>query len=186
MIRVEKKTQKEIAEEAALYGVYAGMLKGGIPRSVCDAYVVSEDGRKIDVIDLSQSAVFNLIRNDLIESKSAKKTVYDSFVLIEALKKNGYEFSAQFILEMLKLEKIFGHIVMDLVGSTDTRLFDDAVVIAKFLKKSSGDFSYVTNEEVIKVLGKMVENHEEQKKVQNNNYGKIKMNKLKEPNNNTR
>lgn len=166
MINVYTKTQEEIAKQDSDYARGAAMAGRGARKfSVCPTYLMKKDGTKVDTRDLTEQDMMTLISLDLQDYanpqgtyKSQGRTDLDAFKLLETVKGQN-KFSLGSIAQLLQMEDVYGHIVMDLMGSIDgNEALGKARTIASFNKESNGDFSPVDKQDLIAVIQQMQAN----------------------------
>lgn len=161
MINIRQKTAAELEEEKSLYS-FGAHLVNGIPKPICPTYLVKRDGTRVDTYDLTEEQILGLIEIDLVDYTSPRgtynrdnRTDLDAFRLAQEVK-GHYVPSVSATLKLSQLEQQYGHIVRDLMGTIGSLThFDNARVIAQFNKECNGDFSQVTQEEIIAVLEQM-------------------------------
>lgn len=170
MINIRQKSQNEIREEEGLYSFAAAEVKG-TSRKACPTYVVI-NGEKKDTWDLTEEEILSLVARDVADfsrdtisyNKRRGNGSMDSIDLFKSLRKD-FELSAKGNLYFLELEKRYGHIMMDLLGSlTKMETMNKARMIAQFQKETNGDFEYATSDEVRAIIEQMAINEENKKK----------------------
>ena len=170
MINIRQKTQNEIKEEEGLRAFAAAVVKGR-PGEVCPTYVVI-NGEKKDTWNLTEEEILSLVARDVADFSKDKisydkrrgRSGMDSFDLFKYLRKD-FKLSAKGNLYFLELEKRYGHIMMDLLGSlTKGEIINQARMIAQFQKETNGDFEYATEDEVRAIIEQMALNEENKKR----------------------
>lgn len=164
MINIRYKTAAELEEEKSLYDFGAHVARG-IPKQVCPTYLVKRDGTRVNTYDLTEQQILGLIEIDLVDYTSPNgtynrdnRTDLDAFRLVQEIR-GHYIPSVSATLKLSQLEQQYGHIVRDLMGSFGSLShFDNARAIAAFNKECNGDFSQVTQEEIIAILEQMKNN----------------------------
>lgn len=164
MINIRYKTAAELEEEKSLYDFAARVAKG-IPKPVCPTYLVKRDGTRVNTYDLTEQQILGLIEIDLVDYTSPRgtynrdnRTDLDAIRLVQEIK-GHYIPSVAATLKLCQLEQQYGHILRDLMGSFGSiKYFDNAKTIAEFNKECNGDFSQVTQEEIIAILEQMQNN----------------------------
>lgn len=169
MINIYTKTSEEIEKENADYSFYARLVKG-IPLKACPTYLMKKDGIRVETKDLTEEQIVSLIEADVRDYaspdssyKKSGRSDLDSFKLIDAVK-DTWTPSYDALLRIAGMEQQYGHVIVDIIGSVDKNdVRGKARTIASFQKQSSGDFSQVTNDEMIAVIQQMAYNEQMKK-----------------------
>ena len=165
MINIYVKSKEEIAKQDRNYAMGATLAGSrAVKLTVCPTYLLKKDGTRVDTRDLTEQEILLLIANDLQDftnpqgryTKSQKAIgALDAFKLSKALGEN-YRPSYNVLIQLLQMEAVYGHIVMDLIGSLnggDT--ISKAKAIASFNKETANDFGEVDNYDLIAVIQQM-------------------------------
>ena len=170
MIHIYTKTEEELNEEQSLYDFGARVAKG-IPRKACPTYLIRTNGERVDTWDLTEDEILGIIEADVADFKDPKGTYkangineLASFKLFRTLK-DRWTPSYEAILRIYEMEKKYGHIMMDILGSIDKRDTGTTVsAIVYFQKETAGDYTPATREEIMAVVQQLAIN--EKKKSQ--------------------
>ncbi len=148
-----------------------------IIKQVYSTYVVINNEKR-NTRDLTEEEILALIENDIEEymqdmeaySKKKGNGLLGTFDLLANLP-SDFKLSAKGVLYLLKLEKKFGHIVVGVLnGLTNMELINQAMIIAKFLKETSGNFSDITLDDIYLVIEQMVVNDEKKQNKTSKTY----------------
>lgn len=169
MINIYTKTTQELEKENADYRFGAALVKG-IPFKACPTYLMKKDGTRVDTKDLTEEQIICLIESDVKDFSSPQgsykttgRSGLDTFKLIDAIK-DTWTPSYGALLQIARMEQQYGHIIADIMGSVDKNdVKGKARTIASFQKQSSGDFSQVTNAEIMDIMQQMAYNEQMKK-----------------------
>lgn len=134
---IYKKTTEEINEERMTNTYYAHVVKG-TPKPVCEYYVMTAAGKKIDVWDLTTLEIVHFI---LAEN--------GDFEIVKYIRAEQYIQDYTTLEKILALKKKHGHIIADIAGTLDkNNLIKNAGIICDY--KSNVEGVEISKEEVIK------------------------------------
>ena len=169
MINIYTKSSEEIEKEK-IDDMFFSKAVRGIPTGVCPTYLMKRDGTRVDTRDLTEEQIIGLIESDIMDFSSPEgsykktgKSLPDTFKLIDIVK-DTWTPSYDAILKIAGMEQQYGHIIADIMGAVDKKgVRYEARTIASFQKQSSGDFSQVTNDEVMSIIQQMAYNEKMRK-----------------------
>lgn len=160
MINIYTKTHQEIVDEKRLHYWVSREIKD-IEKPVCLTYVINNDGTRVDTNDLTENDILNLIEYDIKDFKAVDGSYKrngnnypDAFKLIEALGTN-YTPTYDGIFRLYQMKQQYGHIIADITGGLVYKVTDKARMIAKFQKECNGDFSQVSDEDIVSIIQQM-------------------------------
>ena len=163
-MKVYEKSAEQYNREQGEANIYAHMVRG-VPKEVCEYYVVTKEGKKIDVSDLTEEQVLAFCKQALVAWGKAKdedsKDVAEAFKLVQAVRPyfRGTYKGLNTVMDLL--ENKDGQ-MRSSAADLFTPLYVDKIqnvnAVAKYLQECKGNFKSPTSEQIKEVANQMAKN----------------------------
>ena len=155
MLTIFEKTKQEIESERNYRQAQINALD-----PVCPYYLVTTEGKKVEVKNLTDDQILVALDQVLSEPKN-QENIKAGLKFARALKEIGYQPSLRVVKAMLEMEdsELKRDAFLPLVHDHLSRV----IPVARFLQESRGNFAKPTKEQEIQVIDQMIKNEANRK-----------------------